>query len=69
MAKDGGVFSLMNTSLEPLYCFHLASSDERGVGRAARLITEFRPTAIEPAPRAVAAPPPSSRNRRRPIRR
>ena len=28
MAKEGGVFSLMNTSLEPLYCFHLASSDD-----------------------------------------
>ena len=28
MANDGGVFSLMNTSLEPLNCFHLASSDE-----------------------------------------
>ena len=28
MAKDGGVFSDMNTSLEPLYCFHFASSDE-----------------------------------------
>ena len=28
MAKDGGVFSDMKVSFEPVYCFHLASSDE-----------------------------------------
>ena len=32
-----------------------------------RMIIEFRPTASEPVPRAVAAPPPSSRNFRRDI--
>ena len=34
-----------------------------------RVMTEFRPTAIEPAPSAVATPPPSSRNLRRGTRR
>ena len=45
MAKDGGVFSDMNTSLEPAYCFHLASSDEAAC-TGVRVIVEPRPSVM-----------------------
>ena len=67
MAKDGGVFSDMKTSFEPAYCFHFASSDDWAWTRE-RVMVEPSPRVSEPTPRAVAAPPPSSRNLRRLMR-